>query len=149
MKEKVSKLKIIYFLLKYRRYGVFSKILKILGFEIPTTVKIGENLTFPHLGGNIVIHPSCEIGNDVSIYHGVTIGRNRPWEVPSRGFKGKVVIEDGVVICAGAKIIFGDEVLIIKKNTVISANSVLVNSTNENEIWGGIPARKISNRSDF
>lgn len=45
-------------------------------------------------------------------------------------------------MCAGSKILAKDN-LVVGKNTIIAANSVLLKSTGENEVWGGIPARRL------
>ena len=54
---------------------------------------------------------------------------------------------DDVIICAGAKILFKENKLIVGKGTVIGANAVLTCSTGEYEIWAGILARKIGIRN--
>lgn len=49
----------------------------------------------------------------------------------------KFIVEDGAVICSGAKVIGKKGILKIGKNSIIAANAVLLNSTGPNEIWGG------------
>lgn len=56
-------------------------------------------------------------------------------------------IQDDVIICAGAKILCKDK-LCIGKGTIIAANSVLLKSTGENEIWAGVPAKCIGLRTE-
>lgn len=138
-------MKIVYFLLKYRKIKLFFVLLKILGIEIPKQVIIGNNIILPHLGGNIVIHPKCIIGNNVSIFQGVTVGRSDPWRKNSDS-NSKVIIEDDVLLCAGSKVIFGSEDIVIREGSILAANAVLTKSTGRGEIWGGIPAKKISMR---
>lgn len=136
-------MRIVSFLIKYRKIKLFFILLKLAGIELPKSVKIRGNIVFPHLGGNIVIHPNCVLGNNVKIFQGVTIGRADPWnDVPVKEM-GKIYIEDGACICAGAKILCLDQDIYVGKNSVIAANAVLNTSTGDNEIWGGIPARKI------
>ena len=121
-------------------------LLKLLGVEIPLPVVVGDNLEIVHSGYGIVVHRWTRIGNRVKIYPGVTIGRSdihRPIE-DSR-FKG-VVIEDDVILSAGCKILGKDDWLTVGRGTIIGANAVLLCSTGENEIWAGIPARKIGMR---
>ena len=57
----------------------------------------------------------------------------------------RIIVEEGAVICAGAKILAKDKI-VIGKGTIIGANSVLTCSTGDNEIWAGIPARFIRKR---
>ena len=45
-----------------------------------------------------------------------------------------------------AKILFGEDKLIVGKGTIVGANSVLTKSTGENEIWAGVPAKRIGFR---
>ena len=49
-------------------------------------------------------------------------------------------------MCAGCKIICKKGILVIEENTIVGANAVLNKSTNKNEIWAGIPAKKIGER---
>lgn len=72
------------------------------------------------------------------MYQNVTIGRAK---VKDKG-EIKVIVDDGAVLCAGSKILAKDK-LIVGKNTIIAANSVLLNSTGEDEVWAGIPARRV------
>jgi serine O-acetyltransferase len=88
-----------------------------------------------------VIHPKTIIGDRVKIYPGVTLGRSDihlPFE--RSGFEG-IVIEDDVVLASGAKVLCKEGTLQVKKGTIIGANAVLLSSTQENEIWVGVPAK--------
>ena len=114
--------------------------------DIDRRVQFGDNLNLVHNGLGVVIHPYTIIGNNVKIYQQVTIGRGDIWKSESSDFEG-FIIGDDVVICAGAKIICSHGKLTIGKGTVIGANSVLTKSTGENEIWAGIPAKKIGIRN--
>src|SRR5580693_676165 len=107
-------------------------LLKALGSEIPRTV----------------IHPNCEIGNNVTIYQGVTIGRGDVHRSPEQSrFKG-IKLEDNVIVGAGAKILCTIDVLQVRAGTIVGANAVLLQSTNPGEIWAGIPARCIGSRGE-
>lgn len=120
--------------------------LKLLGVEIPRAVQIGEGFLLHHGGFGVVIHPQSRIGKRVGIYPGVTLGRadiHRPME--QSAFKG-IVVEDDVILASGAKILCKEGVLTIGRGTVVGANAVLFESTGENEVWGGIPARKLGRR---
>lgn len=55
---------------------------------------------------------------------------------------GGVIVKEKAILGAGCKVLFQED-LVIGKGTVIGANSVLLCSTGENEIWAGAPARCI------
>jgi serine O-acetyltransferase len=121
-------------------------LLKLLGIEIPRSVKIGKNLLLEHGGFGVVIHSKTMIGDRVKIYPGITVGRAdiyRPIE-KSR-FEG-VVIEDDVILSPGARILGKEGTLTVRQGTIVGANAVLLESTGEWEIWAGIPARCVGQR---
>jgi serine O-acetyltransferase len=135
-----------------RRSWFFGKLaytlLKLLGAEIPLPVKIGENFLLLHGGFGVVIHPWTTIHDRVRIYPGVTLGRadvQRPIE--KSAFKGFDVADD-VILSSGAKILGNDGILQIGRGSIVAANAVLLSSTGENEIWGGVPARCIGKRDE-
>ena len=122
-------------------------LLKLLGVEIPPSVTIGSDFELAHGGFGVVIHPNTTIGNRVKIYPGVGVGRAdiyRPIEQSS--FRG-VIIEDDVILSPGAKIVGKDGWLRVRRGAVIGANAVLLESTGEDEIWAGVPARRVGFRS--
>jgi serine O-acetyltransferase len=126
--------------------GIAYFTLKFLGIEIPRGVSVGDNLELAHGGFGVVIHPSTTIGRGVKIYPGVTLGRAdiyRP--IAQSGFKG-IVVEDDVILCPGAKVLCKEGILRIGRGSVIGANAVLLQSTGENEIWAGVPARWVGMR---
>jgi len=120
--------------------------LKLLGVEIPRAVSIGPGFELAHGGVGVVIHSRSQIGARVKIYPGVTLGRadvHRPME-QSR-FQG-IVVEDDVLLAPGAKILCKEGVLRLGRGSVVGANAVLFESTGEDEIWAGIPARCVGKR---
>jgi serine O-acetyltransferase len=134
-----------------RRWPVIGRAayyaLKFFGVEIPLSVKIGRDCELEHGGFGVVIHSKSEIGSRVKIYPGVILGRadiHRP--VQSSLFKG-IVIEDDVILCPGSKVLCKEGILRVKRGTVLGANAVLLESTGENEIWAGIPARRVGQRT--
>ena len=129
-------------------YRIPHIILAFLGLEIPKEVgfqdvKLG-GAHFVHRAPGTVIHPKTTFGRNVQIYQNVTIGKQRPWD--ESVIEGGAYISDGAILCAGAKILFGEDKLIVGKGTIVGANSVLTKSTGENEIWAGVPAKRIGFR---
>lgn len=106
-----------------------------LGIHIPINV-VGPGLHIVH-GGCIYVVPSSVIGENCIIMQGVTIGADE---------SGAPKIGNNVAIGSGAKIIGGVNVA---DNVFIGANAVVVNDISEPRTsWGGVPARKISNKGN-
>ncbi len=135
-----------------RKWPVFGRlayiILKALGCEIPNSVQIGKNFHLVHGGIGVVIHPTCVIGNDVTIYQGVTIGRGDTYRAPEKSSFTGIRIGDRAIIGPGAKVLGSSYSLVVGPDTIVGANAVLQQSTEEQEVWAGIPARCIGTRSD-
>ena len=133
-----------------RTNPVFGKLayllLKLLGVEIPLGVKIGKGLLLHHGGMGIVIHPASVLGQNVSIYPGVTLGRADVFRSASTSKFSRIIVGDGVILGSGAKVLGDDGEILVGKGTVLGANAVLLQSTGENEIWAGVPARKVGMR---
>jgi serine O-acetyltransferase len=127
--------------------GIAYFTLKLLGVEIPRPVIVGEHLELAHGGFGVVIHPNTTIGKRVKIYPGVTLGRSDIYRPATQSnFKG-IVVEDDAILCPGAKILCKEGVLRIGRGSVIGANAVLLESTGENEIWAGVPAKCVGKRN--
>ena len=122
-------------------------LLKVLGLEIPRGVKVGEYLELAHGGVGVVIHPNTVIGKHVKIYPGVTLGRADIYRPANESDFSGIIIEDDAILCPGAKILGKQGVLRVGRGSVIGANAVLLNSTGENEIWAGIPAKCVGTRN--
>ena len=120
--------------------------LKLLGVEIPRSVRIGQHLLLEHGGFGVVIHSRTVIGDHVKIYPGVTIGRADIYRPMERSRFEAVTIEDDVILAPGAKVLGQQGVLRVARGTVVGANAVLLQSTQEGEIWAGVPARYIGIR---
>ena len=119
------------------------------GIEIHPGAKIGKNLFIDH-GMGVVIGETSEIGNNVTIYHAVTLGGISP-SIDSenqRNAKRHPTIGDEVVIGSGAQIIGPVNV---GKGARIAANAVVVNNVPENTTMIGIPAKaiKVGNKGNF
>ena len=122
-------------------------VLKLLGIEIPLAVKVGEWLELAHGGFGVVIHPHTTIGKGVKIYPGVTLGRADIYRPADRSAFEGIIVEDGAILCPGAKILCKQAVLKVGRGSVIGANAVLLESTGEDEIWAGAPARCVGKRA--
>jgi serine O-acetyltransferase len=120
--------------------------LKMLGTEIPISVAVGKRFQLEHGGVGVVIHSKTRIGSGVKIYPQVTVGRaDIHLPIERSRFQG-VVVEDEVILCTGAKVLGKEGILRVGRGTVVGANAVLLQSTGENEIWAGIPARILGRR---
>jgi len=125
----------------------FSRFLT--GIEIHPKAKIGKNLFIDH-GMGVVIGETSEIGDNVTIYHAVTLGGSSP-SIDSerqRHEKRHPTIGNDVVIGSGAQIIGPIKV---GNNARIAANAVVVKDVPENATMVGIPARavKLENKGSF
>ena len=143
MTDKLFKL-----LVRLRKAPVFGRLFYFIlrlfhGVDIPRSVIIGSNVSFPHGSFGLVVNEGTIIEDNVRLYQGVTLGRaDIHKSIKESNYKG-ILIKEGAIICAGAKVLCKENVLTVGKGTVIAANSVLLNSTGNYEIWAGIPAKKI------
>ena len=118
-------------------------ILKLLGLDWQP-LSIGERLQMPHATTGSVVHCKTRIGHDVTVFHGVTIGRADPWLASDLETEEGVVVEDGVVLGANAVILFRQgETVFVRTGTVIGAGAVLRQSTGPHEVWAGNPAVRV------
>lgn len=102
------------------------------GIEIHPGAKLGRGLFIDH-GMGVVIGETSEIGDNCTIYHGVTLGGTGK-DVGKR----HPTVGNNVLISAGAKILGP---IIIGDNTRIGANAVVLSDTEENTTVVGVPAR--------
>ncbi len=102
------------------------------GIEIHPGAVIGQGFFIDH-GMGVVIGETSVIGNNVTIYHGVTLGG-----VSLEKGKRHPTIEDEVVIGAGAKIL-GD--ITIGSQSRIGANAVVVKDVPPDSVVVGVPGR--------
>lgn len=133
-----------------RQWPLFGRLayyaLKMLGVEIPRAVPISSDFELAHGGVGVVIHSRAVIGKRVKIYPGVTLGRADIHLPMERSKFEQIVIEDDVILAPGAKILCKEGTLRVGRGTVVGANAVLLQSTGENEIWAGVPARCVGTR---
>ncbi len=98
----------------------------LTGIDIHPGAKLGRSLFVDH-GTGLVIGETTEIGNNVKIYQGVTLGALAPaFGQRLRGQKRHPTIEDDVTIYAGATILGGDTV--IGKGALIGGNVFITSS---------------------
>ncbi len=100
------------------------------GIEIHPGATIGKNFFIDH-GMGIVIGETTEIGDGVTLYHGVTLG-GTTWQKEKR----HPTLEDGVIIGAGAKVLGA---ITIGKQSRVGANSVVLKDIPEHSTVIGIP----------
>ena len=117
----------------------FSRFLT--GIEIHPKAKIGKNLFIDH-GMGVVIGETSEIGNNVTIYHMVTLGGIAPSinSNDQRNVKRHPTIEDEVVIGSGAQVLGPVTVGCCAK---IGANAVITKEVPEKAVMVGIPAKNV------
>jgi len=122
----------------------FSRFLT--GIEIHPKAKIGENLFIDH-GMGVVIGETSEIGNNVTIYHMVTLGGISP-SINSdnqRDSKRHPTLMDNVVVGSGAQVLGP---VVVGKNAKIGANAVVTKDVPENAVMVGIPAKNVGTATE-
>ena len=132
------------FYLIARIISQFSRFLT--GIEIHPGAKIGKNLFIDH-GMGVVIGETSEIGDNVTIYHMVTLGGISP-SINSnnqRNIKRHPTLMDNVVVGSGAQILGP---VIIGKNSKIGANAVVTKNVEENAVMIGIPAKNVGTATE-
>ncbi|WP_042353212.1 serine O-acetyltransferase [Bacillus massiliigorillae] len=120
----------IYFLAR-----VISQISRFFtGIEIHPGAKIGRRFFIDH-GMGIVIGETCEIGDNVTIFQGVTLGGTGK----EKG-KRHPTIEDNVLIATGAKVLGS---ITVGENSKIGAGSVVLKEVPANSTVVGIPGKVV------
>lgn len=104
----------------------------LTGIEIHPGATLGPGLFIDH-GMGIVIGETAEIGADVTLYHGVTLGGTSNARV-----KRHPTVGDRVVVGAGAKVLGA---ITIGEDSRIGANAVVVKSTPPNSVVVGVPGQ--------
>ncbi|WP_438863591.1 serine O-acetyltransferase [Neptunicella sp.] len=120
-----------------RSLSTFSR--WITGIEIHPGATIGRRFFIDH-GMGVVIGETAEIGDDVTLYHGVTLG-GTSWN----GGKRHPTLKDNVVIGAGAKVLGP---ITIGQGGKVGSNSVVVKDVPDGATVIGIPGRIVNNVQD-
>ena len=111
----------------------------LTGIEIHPAAKIGRRLVIDH-GMGVVIGETAEVGDDVYLYHQVTLGGTSS----ARG-KRHPTIGNGVIIGAGAKVLGG---ITVGNNARVGANAVVLAAVPPETTVVGIPARPMERKRD-
>ncbi|WP_293574136.1 hypothetical protein [Phaeobacter sp.] len=115
-------------------YRIMYKLTQFLcGIDLPYTVRVGRRVKLEHFGGMILVAQS--IGNDVIIRQNTTIGIKG-----TSSLEDRPVIGNRVDIGAGA-VILGP--VHIGSDSIIGANSVVVDDVLSGTVVGGVPAKVI------
>jgi serine O-acetyltransferase len=112
---------------------LYALIKLIFGIDLDYSVRVGRRLRIWHHGGIFI--GAISIGDDVTLRHNVTVGiahQTRKWDKP--------IIEDRVDIGSGAAILGP---IIVRHDTVIGANSVVVRNFPAESVLFGVPARPV------
>lgn len=123
-----------------RLLSQFSRFLT--GIEIHPAAVIGRKFFIDH-GMGVVIGETAEIGDNVTLYHDVTLGGVAP-SIDSdsqRGVKRHPTLKDGVIIASGAQIIGP---ITIGRCARVGANSVVLKDVPERTTVVGVPARAVN-----
>jgi len=112
-----------------------SQVARLLtGIEIHPGAKIGRRLFIDH-GMGVVIGETASVGDDVTLYQGVTLGGTG-----KEHGKRHPTLEDNVVVGGGAKILGN---IVVGKNCRIGAGSVVLRNVPENSTVVGVPGHII------
>jgi len=120
--------------LKLIARGISQLMRIITGIEIHPGATIGHNFFIDH-GMGVVIGETAEIGDHVTLYHGVTLGGTSLHKT-----KRHPTIEDHVVIGAGAKVLGA---ITIGANSRVGANAVVIKSTPPDSVVVGVPGQVV------
>ncbi|MDA8232878.1 MAG: serine O-acetyltransferase [Magnetospirillum sp.] len=107
--------------------------------DIHPAARIGRRFFIDH-GAGVVIGETAEIGDDVTLYHGVTLG-GTSWSAGKR----HPTLEGGVLVGAGAKILGP---ITIGRGARVGANSVVVDDVAPGMTVVGIPGRVVRDARD-
>ena len=124
---------------------IISQISRFLtGIEIHPGAIIGKNLFIDH-GMGVVIGETSEIGDNVTLYHAVTLGGVSP-SIDSdsqRLSKRHPTLKNNVVVGSGAQILGP---IIIEENAKVGANAVVLKNVPKDAVMIGIPAKNINEK---
>lgn len=111
----------------------------LTGIEIHPGATIGRRVFIDH-GMGVVIGETAEIGDDCTLYHGVTLG-GTSWKAGKR----HPTLEPGVIIGAGAKVLGP---ITLHAGSKVGSNAVVVKDVPAGATAVGIPARILDSESE-
>jgi serine O-acetyltransferase len=116
----------------------------VTGIEIHPGARIGRRFFIDH-GMGVVIGETSEIGDDVTLYHGVTLGGVSPSEDShsQRDQKRHPTLEDGVIVGSGAQVLGP---ITVGRCARVGANAVVTKDVPASATVVGIPAKAIQPR---
>ena len=114
----------------------------LTGIEIHPAAKIGKNLFIDH-GMGVVIGETAEIGDNVTLYHGVTLGGISPAVKSAEqvGIKRHPTLLNDVIVGSGAQILGP---IVVQDCARIGSNAVVTKDVPKSGIMVGIPAKNIN-----
>ena len=128
------------------KFNLFARIISqfsrfLTGIEIHPNANIGKNLFIDH-GMGVVIGETSDIGDNVTIYHMVTLGGIAPSinSNDQRNVKRHPTIQDDVVIGSGAQVLGP---VTVGRCAKIGANAVITKDVPEKAVMVGIPAKNV------
>ncbi|WP_049890909.1 serine O-acetyltransferase [Natrinema versiforme] len=114
---------------------LFSHVVRLLtGVEIHPAAELGRRVTIDH-GMGVVIGETAEIGDDVHMYHGVTLGGDTNAPV-----KRHPTVEDGAQLGANATLL-GE--ITIGEDAAVGAGSVVTQDVEPGATVVGVPAERV------
>ena len=127
--------------LRNRNFLRTAKIIKFVNYAafraiLPPEAKVGSDLSLGHYGLGTVVHPNVVIGDNVHIWHGVTLAVAAPV-----GSNTSIIVGDNVTIGANTIVVTREgRNLRIGSNSVVGAGSVVVNDIPPGVVVAGNPA---------
>ncbi len=117
----------------------------LTGVEIHPAARIGRGFFIDH-GSGVVIGETSEIGDDVTLYHQVTLGGIAPAiDSTSQAEKKRhPTLEDGVIVGSGAQILGP---VMVKERARVGANAVVVKDVEAESTVVGIPAKAVKGKA--
>lgn len=126
---------------KFLAILVRNRLISKYGIHLGLLSQMGEDLKLPH-PQSIIIGEGVVIGNNCTIYHNVTLGTKHSLSVNKVEYPK---LGDNVKIYTGSIILGGVQ---IGENSIVGANSLVLEDIEPNSVYSGIPAKKIKSYKD-
>ena len=128
-----------------KNWKILSRFISLIarfftGIEIHPAARIGKRFVIDH-GMGVVIGETAEIGDNVTLYHGVTLGGTTVFDENGKQLsKRHPTLENNVVVGAGAKILGP---IVISDNVKVGANAVVLKDVEKGHTVVGVPAHVV------